>query len=104
MKSSTDLENINKNGFYFTWGEVVEIISMKNYSFVVYHPWKSNECNVYMHDPDYTRFQYNGYIDGKSISRGWNSLEAAMVGIVAYKLDGPNTKADRYFMKMIRED
>ena len=39
--------------------------------------------------------------NGKNMAHSYESLDAAQVGCVAYKNDGPNTMADAYFMRMI---
>lgn len=45
--------------------------------------------------------RYHPYYKGKSYSTSYNSVEEAMVGVVAYRFDGLNTKADVYFIRAI---
>jgi len=36
----------------------------------------------------------------ENLSESWNSLDAALAGVIAYKHEGGNHHADWYFMKM----
>lgn len=42
---------------------------------------------------------FSGYINGRSVSHSWGSLDEALVGIVAYKRDGCNSQAGYLFIK-----
>lgn len=43
------------------------------------------------------------FIDGNMSDRYWSTLEQALIGMVAIKYDGSDTKADSYFFKMIKK-
>ena len=90
-KDTTDLDKL-KNGEKFTWGNVIAFHNVGPYDIVEY--------DKIMHGENTGR-AFHIYIDGKSQSRGYDSLDAALVGCVAINNDGLNTKADRYFMKMV---
>lgn len=61
----------------------------------------------YLHKPagnseDKTRkLHFTPYINGDRTSHSFMSLDAALVGAIAYKHEGPNTRADGYFMRAI---
>ena len=90
---TTDLQEL-KNGEKFTWGNLIAIHTIGQYDIVEY------DC-IYRGENTGRRFHI--YIDGKSQSRAYQSMDAALVGCIAVKADGLNTKADVYFMKMINE-
>lgn len=47
-------------------------------------------------------YGYFVFIDGNLSDRYYVSLEHALIGMVAIKHDGSDTKADSYFFKMIK--
>ena len=44
---------------------------------------------------------YRPYIDYSDIHRIYNSLDAALLGIMAYKYEGCNYHADEYMCKLL---
>jgi hypothetical protein len=77
-------------------GDVHEVHSIGRYAFVEYlHEPASNA------EDKTRRIHFASYIDGKRTGRSYLSLEAAMVGAVALKFDGINTRADTYFMRSL---
>lgn len=100
MKRTTDIESI-KLGHPFTWGEVVAIHRIGGYEIVESHPWKTKGCEVLPGHPDKEAIRFHGWVDGKDTCHSFSSLEAAIVGCISYKHEGPNGRADCYFMKMI---
>ena len=100
MERTTNLMELKMN-HPFTWGQVVNIHAIGEYSIVEYQPWKTDGCRLKIGDVDFENYLFHGYIDGKCTSRSWESLDAALVGLIAYKRDGPNTQAGEFFMKMV---
>jgi hypothetical protein len=97
--TTTDLTELEQ-GKPFVWGELVKIHRFFDYAIVEYHP------PVYKDGHDTgkidTACHYHIYIDGKDCSRSYEDFDSAIVGCIAYKYDGINTRADGYFMKMIK--
>ena len=44
---------------------------------------------------------YRQYIDYEDIHRVYNSLDAALLGIMAYKYEGCNYHVDKYMCKLL---
>jgi len=100
MDRTTDLGKL-KNGKPFTWGEIVAIHEIGNLSVVEYHPWKKDGVTICTGDADMESLQFHGYIDGKSVSESWNTLDRALVGLICQKHDGYSSRAAYYIFKMI---
>jgi len=84
----------------FVWGPVVEVHEIGEYAFIEYHPQIfTNGSGTGEYDYDTTMF--SAYINGGSIGRSYETLDKALIGVIAYKEDGPNTRADGYFYSMI---
>ena len=102
MDSTTDLKVIAfGRGGNFTWGEAVEKHEIGEYTIIEYHPHEYVNC-CSTGKVDYSKTEYSCYINHNPISRSTESLDAALACCIAYKLDGANTRADRYFMKSIK--
>lgn len=104
MKRTTDLNRVRR-GEPFTWGEVIRIHEIGHdnvYSVVEYHPWKSLSHVDKTPDPDVVLFHY--YVNGVDTNHLTDTLEAAIVGAIAYAFEGPNHHADKYFMKGISKE
>ena len=41
---------------------------------------------------------FHPFIDGRDTNQSYHSLEAALVGVIAYKYEGCNHHADTYFI------
>ena len=101
MQRTTDIEKL-KNGLPFIWGKLIDIQTIGEYSIVYYHPWIVDNGNIKTGFPNLGKLFYHGYVLGKDTSNSWESLDEALVGCIAYNREGPNHKADFYFMKMIK--
>lgn len=94
MKATTDLNKV-KQGQPFTWGEVIRIHTIGEYDIVEFYRWDEKG------KADTTDISFHCYLNGKSVSQSWSSLDEALVGLIAYKHEGPNSKAATYFMRML---
>ena len=99
MKRTTDLSKVIE-GHAFTWGDVIAVHQIGEYAIAEFYSWATDGARVRTGTPS-DKLQYHGWIDGKSISRSWPTLDAALAGCIAYKHEGPNHRADYYFMKML---
>lgn len=70
---------------------------------VEYHPviFDENGFGTGEHDMETTEFHV--YTNGKDICKSSDTIEWAVVAAIAVKYDGINTRADNYFMKMIKD-
>ena len=99
MERTTDLNKLKKDE-PFTWGEIIGFYELGCYTIASYHPWKYEGVQVFVGNPS-DEIEYHAWIDGKDTSRGYSSLESAIVGTIAYKHDGNNSQAGEFFMRMI---
>jgi hypothetical protein len=80
-------------------GDVIKVHVIGPYDVVEY--WQkpasnSEDRNVYR--------AFSTYIDGRRTGRSFSSLDEALVGCVALRHDGINTRADGYFIRSIGAD
>lgn len=102
MQTTTDLDTIKVEPHLFTWGEVIADYEIGPYQIVEYHPWKVRHPTVLVGQVNYDERTYHGYINGKSTSHGWSTLDAALAGLIAYRQEGPNSRAGDYFIRMLK--
>jgi hypothetical protein len=100
--TTTDLEVLRFEPERFTWGEYIAAHDIGPYQIVEYYPWAVRGCEVLSGLPNYDQRRYHGYILGKSTSHGWDTLDAALAGLIAYRQEGPNSQAGNYFIRMLR--
>lgn len=82
----------------FTWGNVRDIHRVGEYEIVEYDPRKASNVTDEEFDPSPS---FHPFIDGVDTCRSYKSLDAALVGVIARKHDGINTRADVYFLRGI---
>ena len=70
-------------------GQPITAHKIGEYQIVEYKNRETNEHN------------FTTFINYKSLSHSYNTLDAAIAGCIAYKYEGCNHAADMYFMKMI---
>lgn len=92
MEKTEDLEKLKK-GVPFTWGKVIGIHEIGDYSIV--------ETLFYDRKEKVSIVEYFSYANGRSTGHAFPSLDEALVYAISYKYDGRNTKADQYFCKGI---
>lgn len=93
----------------FPWGLIVDVHVVGPYALLEYDSskpgnaepgWKSERMfSGYVHEPENKRADARGWRD---IGQSFHSLDAALVGCIAYRAEGPNAQAASYFMRMIR--
>ncbi len=87
----------------YTWGKFKAIHEIGLYLIVEYYPTKYDGCAAINGTyEDFTSF--HPFINERDTNTSYNSLEAAIVGAIAYKYDGGNSQAGYFFMKMIKQD
>ncbi len=108
--STTDIEKVRVNPEQFAWGKIIELHEVGPYVIAECYPWKvarwengAGGGSVRVGEIDPNALEFHGWVDGQNTSHSWGSLDAALVGCIAYKHEGPNHHADYYFMKMIWE-
>ena len=79
------LEKIKKE---FPWGTIINTHIIGEYQVIEYI---DEENRTFFHP----------YINYKDISHAYDTLEQALIGVIAYKYEGANSHAAGYFCKMI---
>ena len=94
----------------FWLGTVIEVHILGTYAVVEYDSkrpanadkhWKSERLFAGFFKSDAPSGRVRDANGWQSVSQSWQSLEAAIVGTIAFKALGPNTQAGHLFMKMI---
>jgi hypothetical protein len=101
MESTTDLkvlvgQIVTHQPVLFTWGEFISLHEVGEYSIIEYHPWKQKGASLLTGQPS-EEISFHPYINGRSLSHSFKSLDEALVFCIAYKFDGCNTRANQYF-------
>lgn len=104
METTTNLFQLKKlrSGAKFTWGEIIRFHHVGPYDIVEYHPDKRTETGRILTgetDPDQIKFYC--YMCSLDLGISCESLEEALATCMAYKYDGINSQAARFFMRMI---
>jgi len=100
MNRTTNLKEL-RSGADFTWGELRKIHEVGEYAIVEYHPWKVKSPTVITGNPDMEKLEFHCYLKENDTACSCESLDAALAYCIAYKHEGANTRASRYFMKAI---
>lgn len=88
----------------FPWGLVTEILTIRQFTIVEYHPYEIDAALNVFTDKISEKFSYHVDVNGESTNTSYDSLQAALVGAIAYEAEGPNSHAAYYFMKMLSSD
>lgn len=92
----TELERAIRKGESFG-GAIVGVHRIGEYAILEYID------RDYHHGENYGKLtglhNFAPYINERCISMSWHSLDAALVGVIAYKRDGCNSQAARLFIK-----
>ena len=90
IKKATIEEKVVFIRCQFSWGDIINVHLIEDYQIIeaIYHG----------------EIRYHPYVNFKDMHCSYESLEKAIVGAISYKYDGPNSKADVYFWKMIDKD
>ena len=101
MNSTTDWAELDSNP-NFTWGKFIRKMAIGPYGFVEYHPRIADGCTL-TRLVDFRVVNYHVYVvaaDGsyKSVSTGCDTLDRALASAIAYRHEGPNHRADFYFI------
>lgn len=88
----------------FHWGPVVAAHRIGDYMIVEFHPMVM-EGNHGTGKYEAEKVEFHAYVlsenSWQDTCHGFESLDSAIVGVIAYKHEGANHRADRYFMKML---
>lgn len=74
----------------YTWGELLRVHRAGPYAAV--------ECVSRLSD----EVKYHSYVNDESTRNTHDSLREALAAAIAYEAEGPNHRADAYFMRMLR--
>ena len=97
---------INGKGWkYYVWGNVTIVHRIGDYAVIEYISNRGNdEGQTFFHPALWTdefKQHHNNAFYWQDTNHSYHSLEAAIIGVIAYKFDGLNSQAAGYFCKMI---
>jgi hypothetical protein len=88
------------DGREFVWGPIQRIHEIGDEYQVVEYLWDASTMAPGSDVGDHGRTFYAPYLNGRSIGRSYYSLDGALVGVIAYKREGPNSRAAEHFNLM----
>jgi hypothetical protein len=100
MNTTTNLQEL-KEGKPYTWGEVIKIHEFFSYAIVQSHPHVF-EGNAGTSKINTRKYEYHPYVDGRCCSESFSTVDSAIAACIAYRHEGANHHADRYFIKAIK--
>ena len=83
---------ISKEAQNYFLGSVIAEHKIGPYEVWEYHPRKS-KGSVVTREIDFDTTQFHGLIDGKDTGTSWESLDAALAGMIVMRSLGPNCRA-----------
>lgn len=92
-------DNLAPDGRVFPWGPIDAIHCVGPYAIVEYREDRSTFTPASSWQ-NHGRTLFAPYLDGRSVSESFLSLDSALVGAVAYRREGPNSQAAHYFDRM----
>lgn len=103
---NSSLNDQMPDGKKFVWGDVLKIHKIADYTIVEYAKDNSNTHGADMDrvHAEHGRTEFHAYYGNRDTSRGYLSIEAALVGTIAYVKHHVNSKLDDYFMTVIEAD
>lgn len=91
MMDTTDISILRSLPRAFAWGPISTIYEVGPYTIAKY---TSNKGGTFFHT----------WVDEEDTQQSYESLDAALVGAIAYRHEGPNSQAAGYFMRMIGQE
>lgn len=85
----------------FPWGEVIADHAIGPYTIREFHPFERREKGSIGPGVDKSKAHFHGYVNGADACCTWLTLDEALAGCIAYRAEGPNHRADEYFIRMI---
>lgn len=84
------------DGLPFTWGPVVKVHKIGDIQIVEYRNDLSNMSNC-TRPEEHGMHMFSGYLNNKSTSHSYRTLDSAIVGTIAIKRRGLNSQAAVHF-------
>lgn len=100
--STTNLTELRKDKSNFTWGKLIKLHEIGDYTIGEYHPRITKGCEL-THKINYDEKEYHCWINDEDINISADTLDNALILAIAYKHDGCNSHAGEYFIKMIKQ-
>ena len=92
IEETTHEEKIDYLRLEFNWGIVTNVHCVGEYVIFEYISNSKDSKGITF---------YHAFMDYKNISISYHTLDQCLIGTIAYKYDGINSKAANYFYKMI---
>lgn len=89
---TTEEEQIQYLKRTFVWGKIEDVHTVGDYQIIEYTS-KSDK-----------RRSFHVYLNFRDTNVSYSSLDEALAGAIAYKYEGPNSRAAMYFVRMLDMD
>ena len=76
MERTTDINKI-KEGAPYSWGQVIEIYEIGEYTIIASRPWSTSGCTVLVGHPDPTEISFHGWVNKRDTCCSWDTLDKA---------------------------
>jgi len=86
--------DIRGNAIRFVWGPIKNIHTVGEYDIIEYEDTDNGIPNG--------DILFHPYIKGRDTNHSYETIEEAMAGMIAVRMDGWNTRADQYFINSIK--
>ena len=103
----SDVEDVceGKGWDFYVWGEVQNVHKIGDYAVIEYIVNRGEDAGETRFHPALWTDQYKQHHGNlfywQDTNTSYMTLEEAVIGVIAYKYDGLNSQAARYFYKMI---
>lgn len=91
------------DGSHFPWGAIDAVHEVGEYQIIQYRRDTSDHTAS---QPEvwarHGETVFRPFLNGRDTSRAYDSLDSALVGVIAHKREGPNSQAAMYFDRMTR--
>lgn len=87
-------------GQEYVWGEAISWHTIGPYEFLAFHPNKYRQ-GVCTNEVNRSVIDWHAWVSTQDTCHSCGSLDAALAHAIAYRAEGPNTRADTYFLRAI---
>lgn len=92
------------DGRTFPWGPIQQVHQISGIQIVEYLADNSTIANPSEHTySEHGQPRFHPYLDGRDMGMSFTTLDNALVGAIAYRREGPNSRAATYFNRMTGE-
>ena len=87
----------------FPWGEVRQVHSIGDIEVVEFYG-RQYEDGQTSPDVDRSVSLFHPYLNGEDLNQSYDTLDGAVVGAIAFKYEGSDSRAAYYFWRMVNRE